>query len=216
MWCSQCGATVPEGSQFCGQCGRAVAGATIAPGTPPPPPQPFVPAPTVPTSSKALASLITGIFGLIFFLPAIAAIILGHMSRSEIRRSGGRLQGDGLAIAGLVMGYGSFVLAIPIVLIIAAIAIPNLLRARMAADEVECELVFVGLIGMIDPARPEVKQAVHVARRALANDQPAPEILLTGPTTVANLFFNMASGKIGLVGLWDAVGQLRVGLRSRR
>ena len=31
-------------------------------------------------------------------------------------------------------------------------------------------------------------------------------ILLTGPTTVANLFYNMASGKIGLVGLWDAVG----------
>src|SRR6266436_3790256 len=31
-------------------------------------------------------------------------------------------------------------------------------------------------------------------------------ILLTGPTTVANLFYNMATGKIGLVGLWDAVG----------
>jgi ATP-dependent Lon protease len=31
-------------------------------------------------------------------------------------------------------------------------------------------------------------------------------ILMTGPTTVANLFYNMASGKIGLVGLWDAVG----------
>jgi len=30
-------------------------------------------------------------------------------------------------------------------------------------------------------------------------------ILLTGPTTVANLFFNMASGKIGLVGIWDAI-----------
>lgn len=30
-------------------------------------------------------------------------------------------------------------------------------------------------------------------------------ILLTGPTTVANLFYNMASGKIGLVGIWDAV-----------
>lgn len=30
-------------------------------------------------------------------------------------------------------------------------------------------------------------------------------ILLTGPTTVANLFYNMASGRIGLVGLWDAV-----------
>jgi len=30
-------------------------------------------------------------------------------------------------------------------------------------------------------------------------------ILLTGPTTVANLFYNMHSGRIGLVGLWDSV-----------
>ena len=30
-------------------------------------------------------------------------------------------------------------------------------------------------------------------------------ILMTGPTTVANLFYNMTSGKIGLVGIWDAV-----------
>lgn len=30
-------------------------------------------------------------------------------------------------------------------------------------------------------------------------------ILLTGPTTVANLFYNMSTGRMGLVGLWDAV-----------
>jgi ATP-dependent Lon protease len=30
-------------------------------------------------------------------------------------------------------------------------------------------------------------------------------ILLTGPTTVANLFYNMATNKMGLVGIWDAV-----------
>lgn len=30
-------------------------------------------------------------------------------------------------------------------------------------------------------------------------------ILLTGPTTVANLFYNLSSGKMGLVGLWDAI-----------
>jgi ATP-dependent Lon protease len=29
--------------------------------------------------------------------------------------------------------------------------------------------------------------------------------LLTGPTTVANLFYSMATGKIGLIGLWDAI-----------
>jgi ATP-dependent Lon protease len=31
-------------------------------------------------------------------------------------------------------------------------------------------------------------------------------ILLTGTTTVANLFYNMATGKMGLVGIWDAIG----------
>jgi len=30
-------------------------------------------------------------------------------------------------------------------------------------------------------------------------------ILLTGPTTVANLFFNMSTSRVGLVGMWDAV-----------
>ena len=30
-------------------------------------------------------------------------------------------------------------------------------------------------------------------------------ILMTGPTTVANLFYNMASRRVGLVGTWDAV-----------
>jgi len=30
-------------------------------------------------------------------------------------------------------------------------------------------------------------------------------ILLTGPTTVANMFYNMATGRMGLVGLWDSV-----------
>lgn len=30
-------------------------------------------------------------------------------------------------------------------------------------------------------------------------------ILMTGPTTVANLFYNIATSRIGLVGLWDAV-----------
>lgn len=39
-----------------------------------------------------------------------------------------------MAIAGLVLGYAGLAM-IPIILIIAAIAIPNLLRARMAANE---------------------------------------------------------------------------------
>ena len=142
MFCSNCGAAVPEGGQFCNQCGRPVTGQPAAASAPmgsapavATTPPPFAgPAPDGPTSGKALASMITGIFGLLFFLPAFAAIILGHISRSEIRKSNGQLKGNGMATAGLVMGYG-MVGMIPFILIIAAIAIPNLLRARIAANE---------------------------------------------------------------------------------
>jgi type IV pilus assembly protein PilA len=85
------------------------------------------------TSGLAIGSLVCGI--LFFFFPtAIAAIAMGHISRAEIRRSGGRKTGDGMALAGLILGYIG-VAIIPLILIIAAIAIPNLLRARMVANE---------------------------------------------------------------------------------
>ncbi len=129
MFCAKCGATLQESSQFCDRCG---APATAQPN--PAPAQVALPTENGETSGKALASLLTGIFGLVLFPIAIVAIILGHMSRSEIRKSNGRLKGNGMATAGLVMGYGAFAI-IPFVLIIAAIAIPNLLRARIAANE---------------------------------------------------------------------------------
>ena len=84
------------------------------------------------TSGKAVASLILGIINV--FPLCIVAIVLGHISLSEIRKSAGRLKGEGLAIAGLVLGYLGLVV-IPFILIIAAIAIPNLLRAKISANE---------------------------------------------------------------------------------
>jgi type II secretory pathway pseudopilin PulG len=65
---------------------------------------------------------------------AILAIIFGHLSLSDIKKSAGRLQGRGLAITGLVLGYAGIAF-IPVILIIAAIAIPSLLRAKIAANE---------------------------------------------------------------------------------
>jgi type IV pilus assembly protein PilA len=62
------------------------------------------------------------------------AVVFGHVPLSQIKKSAGRLGGKGLAIAGLVLGYLGIAM-IPLILIIAAIAIPNLLRARMAANE---------------------------------------------------------------------------------
>jgi len=84
------------------------------------------------SSGKALLSLIFGILFL-FFPAALTAVVLGHLSLSEIGRSAGRITGRGMAIVGLVLGYIG--ISIVPVLIIAAIAIPNLLRSRMAANE---------------------------------------------------------------------------------
>jgi hypothetical protein len=65
------------------------------------------------------------------FLAGIPAIILGHISRSRIRKSMGRLQGEGMALTGLILGYVS----LPFVLMFAAVLIPNLVRARISANE---------------------------------------------------------------------------------
>jgi type IV pilus assembly protein PilA len=124
--CPACGNSVAAGDQFCRVCGRQVPASVAAasPAAPSAPPQ---------TSVKAVVSLVCG---LLFFVPLafIAAIVFGHIGLSEIKRSAGRLKGEGMAIAGLVLGY-LWIVSIPVMLIIAAIAIPNLLRARMAANE---------------------------------------------------------------------------------
>ena len=64
-------------------------------------------APVRQTSTLAIVSLVSGILSWVAmpFIGALVAIITGHMARSEIRRAVGTLQGDGLAIGGLILGY---------------------------------------------------------------------------------------------------------------
>jgi Domain of unknown function (DUF4190) len=70
-----------------------------------PPPSPYQPA--LQNSTTAIISLIAGIAGLTVFpvVGSIVAVILGHMAKGEIARSGGALGGGGAATAGLVLGY---------------------------------------------------------------------------------------------------------------
>ena len=129
MLCSACGNNLSANEKFCTACGKPVsASATVTPAV-------ATPAAITPaeTSGKAIASLVCGFFFFLFPV-SILAVIFGHLSLSEIRKSAGRLKGEGVAVAGLVLGYMG-VAAIPVILIIAAIAIPNLLRARIAANE---------------------------------------------------------------------------------
>jgi hypothetical protein len=137
MFCRNCGTANPDSGQFCSKCGQPLssAAARTTPGPTPVPGGSFAAPPPVtgdaPTSGKAIASLVCGIFT--FFLPAsIAAIILGHISLSEIRKSAGRIGGKGIAITGLVLGYLG--LAIIPVIFVAAIAI-SMSHERVPTNE---------------------------------------------------------------------------------
>jgi hypothetical protein len=61
------------------------------------------------TNGLAIASLICSCAGL-FFLPAIAGIVLGFVARAQIKRFNGAQRGDGLAVAGIIVGFGWLVL----------------------------------------------------------------------------------------------------------
>jgi hypothetical protein len=87
----------------------------------PPPYQP----PGMPpkTEGLAIAALVLGLVGIVFCfgaLSGIPAIICGHIGRSRIRSANGALEGGGLAMAGLIMGYIATVLT---AIAIAALAI---------------------------------------------------------------------------------------------
>jgi hypothetical protein len=76
----------------------------------PPPPPPAVAPQYQPvtyvaqTNGLAVASLVAGVMW-IGWLGSFLAVIFGHIALGQIARSGGRQQGNGLAIGGLVLGY---------------------------------------------------------------------------------------------------------------
>jgi hypothetical protein len=72
------------------------------------------------TSSLAIVSLVAGLLGwtLAPWLGSIIAIITGHLARAEIRRDPAGVEGDGLAIAGLVLGWSMILLSLLTLLLV--------------------------------------------------------------------------------------------------
>ena len=72
------------------------------------------------TSVKAIVSLVSGILAwtLLPWIGGIVGIISGHMARSEIRKNAETIEGDGLAIAGLILSWASFILGILAIVVI--------------------------------------------------------------------------------------------------
>lgn len=119
----------PGGTQP-GQPGQA--------GQPGPPGQPGQPAPQAygygvaqPAGAQneplAIAALVSSIAGIVLtccwigILGSIAGLIMGFIARGKIRDSNGRLKGDGMALAGIIVGGVGIVLFIAwIVLVVVA------------------------------------------------------------------------------------------------
>jgi type II secretory pathway pseudopilin PulG len=137
--CGRCGFVSFANAEHCKQCGNALPSAQAGAGAQHYP----VPFQAFEGGAKkrvglAVASLVLGVVGLptlgLFGVGAITGIILGTMALMRVNKRPQEYGGRGLAIGGIVVNAVSL-LIIPVVGIIAAIAIPNLLASRRAANE---------------------------------------------------------------------------------
>jgi hypothetical protein len=73
------------------------------------------------TSTYAILSLAFGLMAWLMapLLGAIVAVVCGHLARAEIRRAHGAIEGDGMAMAGLILGYLQIALAVVFALVVA-------------------------------------------------------------------------------------------------
>ena len=101
-----------------------------------------------PQKGLAIVSLLLGIVSIptlgLLFVGAILGIVFGVVAQGKVKSNPARYGGKGLAIAGIVTSVLSLVIAIPG--IIAAIAIPNLIKSQQAARETAAltEVITIG------------------------------------------------------------------------
>ncbi len=141
--CAQCGFVGWSDAEFCKKCGAPVSSEpadmlerpadnfTASYSS-------FNVPPAELKTGLAITSLVTGIANFlllgIFVVPTILGIVVSVVALNKIKRQPHEYGGKSLAISGLVMNIVSAVVLIP-VMVIAAIAIPNLLASRRAANE---------------------------------------------------------------------------------
>src|ERR1022692_3640264 len=86
------------------------------------------------TSGLAITSLVLGILG-ICGITALVGLIMGIVALVKINRSGGRLSGQGLAIAGICVSGFMLLVSIPFM---AGMTLPALARAKQKAQTINC------------------------------------------------------------------------------
>lgn len=109
-YCSNCGTEMADQAVSCPSCGHPAPHARPAAGRR--------------TEGTAVASLVLGIAGFIIcpLIPSILAIVFGNQAQGKIRQDPS-LEGDGMAKAGVILGWigvGLAALGILIVILVAA------------------------------------------------------------------------------------------------
>jgi prepilin-type processing-associated H-X9-DG protein len=123
MFCPKCGTENVEGAQLCSSCSWVLSSVSTAP------------APDAKTSKVAIRALVLGILApFTCLLTTLPAIICGIVGLVKINKSRGQLKGTALAITGMVIP----IVVLPIIAIMAAIALPALGKARAQAKQVVC------------------------------------------------------------------------------
>jgi type II secretory pathway pseudopilin PulG len=131
MTCPQCQLPNPVGTSYCARCGAPLQASA------PRPPMSGMVASAGESKGLAITALVLGILSPLLacvgvgFVTALVAVILGIVGMVKAGKAPHIYGGKGMAIAGTILG-GLTLVALPIV---AAIAIPSLLRARVSANE---------------------------------------------------------------------------------
>ena len=123
MLCPKCGKEIEEESRFCKYCGEKLVGEAVK--------EEITKQPK--TSGLAIASPILGILFFIPFAPLLA-VVFGIIALIKISKSKGELKGEGLAIAGVVLG-GLMTLFSIFVLTLGSVALPRFTVCHRKADE---------------------------------------------------------------------------------
>ena len=121
MPCPHCGHQLSAHAVFCPNCGQAVPSITATQ--------------NAEIDPKAVMSMALGALSILLSVfVGIPAVVLGHLSKASIRRSNGRLKGDGMALAGLILGYIS-VFLLPVIASVVFVAVPNVFRTKIVTNE---------------------------------------------------------------------------------
>jgi len=170
MICPSCGQENPEGRRFCRHCAKP-----LVPGVAPRAAEVSVPAqtPTAPAAiataspkvnKLAIASLACGFLGLLVPF-GVAAVAFGHVSRSQIAKSGGREKGTGIAFAGLILGYGQ--LAIFALILVAALSVFRQLRAEFDKENPNTRAALIERLVHGDPYKVTPERSARQEQTAI-------------------------------------------------